>query len=115
MNTGDETRGAGDPLQKLTQGVSFNGRQRLGDGVFERAGRLVEAWQEAAGLVGESYREGAAILGMGHAFDQAVGFEYVDDDHHRVAVDAESGRQLPLRLAILCRQRGCTPMPLIRR
>ena len=105
MDAGDETRTAGDPLQKLAQGVSFGGRQRFGDGVFERVGGLVEARQEGVGPVGERDREGAAIVGMRHAFDQVVRFERVDDGHHRVAVDAEPGRQLTLGLAVLGRER----------
>ena len=42
---------------------------------------------------------------MGHAFDQSVGFEGVDDGHHRVAMDSERRRELALGLAVFCRER----------
>ena len=42
---------------------------------------------------------------MGCAFDKSVGFEGVDDAHHRVAADAKSGRELTLGLAVFGCQR----------
>ena len=56
-------------------------------------------------MIGESYRECTTVVGMRHAFDQSVGFERIDHRHHRVAVDAQSGRELALGLAVLTRQR----------
>jgi hypothetical protein len=73
-------------------------------------------------MVSESDSECSAIVGICHPCDQPVGFEGVYDGHHCVAVNAKSGRQLALGLAIFGRQRhehrigpGSTPMPLIRR
>jgi hypothetical protein len=101
----NETCAGGDALQHFAQGVSFDGRKWRCDRIFQGVARLVEVGQQTARLVGECDRECAAIIGMGCAFDKSVGFERVDDAHHRVAVDAKSGGELTLGLAVLGRQR----------
>ena len=95
----------GHPLQVAQHGLRSAGVSAAVDLVLLRAALRIERGQQLAGLVGQGHRERAPVVGVRHALDQALLLQLVDDADHHVAVDAELGRQLTLRLAVVLDQR----------
>ena len=88
------------------QRVAFSGRQRCRDLVFQRGCLLIERREQAAGLRGQGDRDCATVVGMGQPFGQSLLLQVIDRGDHRVAMNAESVRELALRLSVVSGECG---------